>query len=354
MNNPALQPNIENEKILIVDDDDTLRIVIKEALSTCDYFIDEASNVTAAKLLMENTEYDLVITDVVMPGETGVDLLRWAKETRLCSSFIIMTGHAEINAIADALNLGANFFLQKPFRPIAMIEAVSRIIENERLRKQNEKLRKELANYNEKLQIEVEEAKLENQKLFIATLVTLSNAIDARDKYTYAHSSSVAELSEALSKKMGMPKSFQEDARTAGQLHDIGKIAVPEHVLLKPSRLTDAEYALIQEHPTQGEKILQPIPSFERILPAIRHHHERYAGGGYPDNITGEDIPLLARIISVCDTWNAMRTNRPYRSTLPLNTAISIIKEECGQQFDPDIAETFLLMLEENEHFTYQ
>lgn len=354
MNLQPAQTNLKSEKILIVDDDDTLRIVIKEALSTCDYNIDEANNVAAAKLLMDNTEYDLVITDVVMPGETGVELLRWAKESRRRSSFIIMTGHAEINAIADALNLGANFFLQKPFRPVAMIEAVSRIIENERLRRQNENLRKELANYNEKLQIEVEEAKQENQKLFIATLVSLSNAIDARDKYTFAHSSSVAELSEALSKKMGMPKSFQEDARTAGQLHDIGKIAVPENVLLKPSRLTDSEYALIQEHPVQGEIILKPIPSFDRILPAIRHHHERYSGGGYPDDISGEDIPLLARIISVCDTWNAMRTNRPYRATLPLDTAIKIIKEERGEQFDPDIADTFLAMLEENEKFTYQ
>ena len=342
------------EKILVVDDDATLRMVITEALNTCSYYIDNAENVAVAKTLINENDYDLIITDVIMPGESGVDLLSWAKTTGIKSSFIIMTGHAELNAIADALNYGANYFLQKPFRPMALIEAVSKILENERLRKQNEELRTKLASYNEQLEKEIEEAKLENQKLFMATLTTLTNAIDARDEYTCAHSSSVADLAQALSKEMGMSSSFQTTIKTAGQLHDIGKIAIPEHVLLKPSILTPEEFDLIKEHPVQGEKILRPIPEFDAILPAIRSHHERFEGGGYPDNLIGDDIPLIARIISVCDTWNAMRTNRPYRSTMPYEKALKIIKEERGKQFDPNISDTFINMLETNEIYAYQ
>ncbi len=342
------------EKILVVDDDATLRMVITEALNTCSYDIDDTHNISTAKEMITATDYDLIITDVVMPGGSGVDLLSWAKESGVKSSFIIMTGHAELNAIADALNYGANFFLQKPFRPMALIEAVSKILENERLRKQNDELRNKLASYNEKLERDVEEAKMENQKLFMATLTTLTNAIDARDQYTCAHSSSVADLAEALSKKMGMSRSFQSTIRTAGQLHDIGKIAVPEHVLLKPFRLTDEEFDLIKEHPAQGEKILRPIPEFDTILPAIRNHHERFSGGGYPDNLRGDDIPLIARIISICDTWNAMRTNRPYRGTMKVDKALEVIHQERGKQFDPDIADTFLQMLEANEIYVYQ
>ena len=347
----ALNDTVQDrqETILVVDDDATLRMVITEALNTCSYLIHNAENVNVAKNLILENNYDLIITDIVMPGESGVDLLSWAKEKGIKSSFIIMTGHAELNAIADALNYGANYFLQKPFRPMTLIEAVSKILENERLRRQNEELRTKLASYNEQLEKEIEEARLENQKLFMATLTTLTNAIDARDQYTCAHSSSVADLAEQLAAKMGMSSSFQATIKTAGQLHDIGKIAVPENILLKPAKLSKEEFDLIKEHPVQGEKILAPIPEFDTILPAIRNHHERYEGGGYPDNLIGDDIPLIARIISVCDTWDAMRTTRPYRAIMPFEKALSIIIEERNHQFDPDIADTFIEMLESSQ-----
>ncbi len=339
----------KQEKILVVDDDATLRLVISEALATCSYKIHNAENVETARELILNNEYDLIITDIIMPGESGVDLLSWAKNNGIKSPFIIMTGHADLNAIADALNFGANYFLQKPFRPMILIDAVSRILDSEKLRKQNEALRIKLASYNEQLEREIEEAKLENQKLFMATLTTLTNAIDARDEYTCTHSSSVAELSKALSKKMGLSSSFQATIKTAGQLHDIGKIAIPENILLKPAKLTTEEYALIKQHPVHGEKILRPIPDFDTILPAIRNHHERFDGGGYPDNLKGDDIPLMARIITVCDTWNAMRTNRPYRNIMPFNKALGVIRDERNKQFDGDIANTFIEMIESAE-----
>ncbi len=342
------------ERILVVDDDATLRMVISEALSACSYDIQDACDVPSAKELIMHNNYDLIISDVVMPGESGVELLSWSKANDVKSSFIIMTGHAELNAIADALNYGASYFLRKPFRPMALIEAVSKILENERLRRQNDELRTKLARYNEQLEKDIKEAKLENQKLYMATLTSLTNAIDARDEYTCKHSSSVADLAQSLARNMGMSETFQSTIRTAGQLHDIGKIAIPEHILLKPAKLTGEEYALIKEHPVQGERILRPIPEFETILPAIRHHHERFDGYGYPDNLVGDDIPLIARIISVCDTWNAMRTNRPYRAIMPFEQSLSIISEERSKQFDPDIANTFIDMIKSTEIPVYQ
>lgn len=337
----------DNEAILIVDDDNTLRTVIMDTLGTSDYTPYTVENVPTAKDFISQQNIDLIISDVVMPGGTGVDLLRWVKQQNLDIPFIIMTGHADIKAVTDALNLGANHFLQKPFRPSKLIETVSHILSTSKLKKQNEELRHELANYNARLRQEVIEARMENQQLFMATLTSLTNAIDARDAYTCAHSSSVAELSYNLAKALDLDYEQQEMVKTAAQLHDIGKIAVPENILLKPDKLTDVEFELIKKHPENGQQILKPLPDFEKILPVVRNHHERYDGSGYPDGLAGEEIPLLARIIAVCDTWNAMRTNRPYRNAMKVEKALSIIISQKGKQFDPSIADAFIEMLNE-------
>lgn len=330
------------DRILVVDDDATIRMVICEALGLDNYEIEQAACVGQAREKLQEQEFTLVISDVVMPGETGVELLRWARQNRLETPFIMMTGHAEVSSVAEALNLGAHHFLQKPFRPLMLIEAVHSIIRSFRLQKQNDILRQELANYNNRLRQEVVQAQVENQRLFFATLSALTNAIDVRDAYTCDHSAAVSRLAARLARELDLDIDTQHAARTAGQLHDIGKIAVPEHILLKPARLNEEEFRQIMEHPLHGERILQPLPDFEEILPGVRNHHERYDGRGYPDRLRGEQIPLVARIVCVCDTWSAMRTNRPYRPQMSYDAALAVISSERGGQFDPDIAEAFL------------
>ncbi len=332
------------ESILIVDDDLTLRLLVQEILSEQRLEVTLAENAAEARQCMSRHSFSLVLTDIRMPGDSGVDLLRWAKERGDSTPFILMTGNADLASLADALNLGAQRFLQKPFHAVALADAVQDVIRSTRLQRQNEQLRHELSNYNARLRQEVIEANIQNQRLFYATLTSLTNAIDARDSYTCAHSSQVSRLAQALARELNLSLEQQNAAEIAGQLHDIGKIAVPEHILQKPSRLTPEEFRQIMEHPVNSARILEPLPDFDEILPAVRHHHERYDGNGYPDHLQGQAIPLLARVIAVCDTWSAMRTDRPYRSAMPFDAALEIIRNESSRQFDPDIACAFIAL----------
>lgn len=336
------------ESILVVDDDQTLRMLVREILSELKLSITLAENAAEARRLMSSHPFSLVLSDIRMPGDSGVDLLRWAKERGDQTPFILMTGNADLNSLADALNLGAQRFLQKPFHAMALTDTVQEVIRSSRLQRQNEHLRQELSHYNARLRQEVVEANIQNQRLFYATLTSLSNAIDARDAYTCAHSSQVSRLSLALARAMNLTLEQQNAVEIAGQLHDIGKIAIPEHILQKPSRLSAEEFRCIMEHPVSSARILQPLPGFEEILPAVRHHHERYDGTGYPAQLQGATIPTLARIVSVCDTWSAMRTDRPYRGAMPVEEAMAVIRQEQGKQFDPEVAEAFLALVKQN------
>lgn len=337
------------ENILVVDDDPTLRLVVGDMLGDLPYELSMAGSVEEARQALLDQPFSLVIADIRMPKESGVDLLRWAREHCPETPFIMMTGHADVASVADALNLGAQHFLQKPFRPLILIEAVRGVLQSRQLQRQNEQLRRELSNYNSRLRQEVIEAQIQNQRLFFATLTTLTNAIDARDAYTCEHSSQVSRLAAALARHLNLSLEIQNSAEIAGQLHDIGKIAIPEQILLKPSRLSDSEFRRIREHPSYGARILQPLPECEIVLPAVRHHHERFDGNGYPDRLHGEEIPMLARVVAVCDTWSAMRTNRPYREAMPYEIALEVVRHESGHQFDPEIATGFIDMADSRD-----
>ena len=176
------------------------------------------------------------------------------------------------------------------------------------------------------------------------TIVTLSNAVDARDPYTAGHSERVAAISLGTGKKLGLSKENLEKLELSALFHDIGKLGVPDNILLKPGKLDALEYQKIMEHPSIGVNILKDIEFLNDSLPTILHHHERYAGKGYPDGISGKDIPLEARIICVADTYDAMTSDRPYRKGLSHKEAISEIIRFKGLQFDPEIADAFLTL----------
>ncbi|MEX0877125.1 MAG: HD domain-containing phosphohydrolase [Phycisphaerales bacterium] len=192
-------------------------------------------------------------------------------------------------------------------------------------------------------------AALENAELyhrqhmtFIGTIKALSAAIDAKDQYTRGHSERVAMLSSMLARKVGYSADEAERVRISGLVHDVGKIGVPESVLCKPSRLTDEEFDMIKLHPTVGYHIMKDIPDLHDILPGVLHHHERWDGNGYPSKIAGEDIPHMARIMALADTFDAMSSNRAYRSGMPREKVIAEFRRCAGTQFDPDLVEPFL------------
>ncbi len=183
------------------------------------------------------------------------------------------------------------------------------------------------------------------QRAYIDTLSALTSAIDAKDSYTRGHSERVTDLSMRLAIELGVERTEVEKIKLGGLLHDIGKIGIPEGILNKPGRLNDEEFTVIKSHPELGVRILGKVEFLLGVVPIIKHHHERYDGKGYPDGMKGEDIPLLARIVSVVDTYDAMTTDRPYRKAMTVEEALKEIHHCSGTQFDPGIAAVFIRMI---------
>ena len=184
----------------------------------------------------------------------------------------------------------------------------------------------------------------ERASLFMGTLAALVSSIDAKDPYTRGHSERVSWLSEMLARATGLDDDVVEQVRVCGLVHDVGKIGVPEAVLCKEGRLTDEEFDAIKAHPTIGHGILQDIPQLQPMLGGVRHHHEKWDGGGYPDGITGEDIPLFGRIVGLADAYDAMRSKRTYRDAMPHEQVMDEVRKCAGSHFDPELAERFSKM----------
>ncbi|MFG0292999.1 MAG: HD-GYP domain-containing protein [Phycisphaerales bacterium JB050] len=180
--------------------------------------------------------------------------------------------------------------------------------------------------------------------MFLGTISSLIRALDAKDPYTRGHSDRVAALARQLARKAGLGEKLAERYHIAGLLHDVGKIGVPEAVLCKPGRLTDEEFGFIMKHPEIGFNILDGVPGMEDLLPGVMHHHERYDGKGYPHGLAGEDIPLIARVLCLADTFDAMSSNRAYRSAMTRDTVLGEIEKCAGTQFDPELAMLFIQM----------
>lgn len=182
--------------------------------------------------------------------------------------------------------------------------------------------------------------------MFFSTVWSLASAVDAKDAYTHGHSRRVAQYSAELGRALGFDAREIERLELSAILHDVGKIGVPEAVLNKPDRLTAAEMAVMRTHPERGAEILASIRAMRDIVPGVLHHHERFDGQGYPNQLKGDNIPLVARIILVADTFDAMTSSRPYRSSLPVQVAIDEIRRCTATQFDPRLAEVFIDLAE--------
>ncbi len=178
---------------------------------------------------------------------------------------------------------------------------------------------------------------------------SIINTIEARDEYTSGHSDRVATIVQKIASMMGFDKSFIEHIHVAGHLHDIGKIGIPDGILLKTGKLTDLEYRIVQQHATIGWKILKDVPNLADMARIIRHHHERFDGRGYPDGLSGDSIPIGSAIIAVADSFDAMTTTRTYRDKLTVEEALEELERCSGTQFKPDVVEAFALVVEEED-----
>ncbi len=321
--------------ILIVDDEKDIRELLYQKLSGEGYHCQKAGSATQALGRLRSNLAELVILDIKMPGKSGIELLPEIKTNYPDTEVIMATGVTDIYIAIRCLKQGAYDYLTKPFNLREVALSVKRALEKRRLALENR-------DYQQHLERKVEEQTEKIRTTFLNSIAALVHALEAKDKYTSGHSQRVSEISVAIAKELGMVPDSTERIRLAGLIHDIGKIGVRESVLNKQTRLTKLEYRHVANHCKVGGQILSPIVESEELLRIVRHHHERYDGTGYPDGLSGEQIPLGARILAVADTYDAMACERPYRKAIGSEAAYAEIERHKGTQFDPMVADCFL------------
>jgi putative two-component system response regulator len=292
------------ERILIVDDEAAARTALATLLRREGFEVRDASDGATALAECHSFRPDLILLDIVMPGVDGFEVCRRIKatpETRL-TPVVLITGLTATEDRIQGINAGADDFLSKP------------IDFNELLARTRSLLR--LKQFTDEL---------ENAE---GVLFSLAQSIEARDPYTSGHCERLAEMSARLGAKLGLTEEDIRSLRRAGIVHDIGKVVVPDAILLKEGPLSPEETEVMRKHPVVGERICAPLRTFHGVLPIIRHHHERHDGSGYPDGLRGDEIPLTAAILQLADVYDALTTDRPYRKASTSEVALQIMDEE--------------------------
>lgn len=322
------------KNILVVDDDNMIRIMVKHAL-TDNYEVATVSSGPKAIKYLDTNEVDLILMDIEMPDMNGIETTKLIKSNDKWANIpiIFLTSDSDPITESECLKLGADDFIIKPVVPMVMNGRISRILELYELRND---LQNQLVTKTRQVEM-----------VTINSIMSIANTIDAKDKYTSGHSIRVAQCAVEIARRLGWNETELQNMKYVALLHDIGKIGVPDSILNKPGRLTDAEFAVIKKHPVTGGEILKDIHTIDHLQDGALFHHERYDGKGYPFGLRGTDIPLCARIVGVADAYDAMTTNRVYRDKLSTERVISEFERGKGTQFDPNLADLFIEMIRE-------
>src|SRR5436305_939536 len=321
-----VRPKARAPKILIIDDKLDTLLLLRELLSSRGYEIVTSNEANEVKEIVQSERPDLILLDVVMPGKSGYDVCRELKEdrkTRLIP-IVMITGLSDREDRVRGIEAGADDFLSKPLYPEELFARVKSLLK--------------LKEFTDEL---------ENAE---AVLVALALGIESRDPYTGNHCERLAHLAADLGHHISLDGDSIIALKRGGYLHDLGKVSIPDDILKKGTRLTPDEWEIMKQHPVIGESICRPLKSFQSVLPIIRHHHEHWDGSGYPDRLSGNDIPLLARVLQVVDVHDALRTARPYKPALTHEEAKRTMIEEAARGYwDPNLVPEFFSMLKKKE-----
>ncbi|MDP2625473.1 MAG: response regulator [Candidatus Rokubacteria bacterium] len=318
---------MEQATILVVDDDADVRETLSESLDALGYRVLAADSAEAALAVLDTTLPELVLTDVHMGAMSGIELCaRLKADPRLqLIPVVILTGVSDLDARVAGLAAGADDFFGKPVELLELRTRVTALLRVKQLLDQLERAE--------------------------GVITSLGLTIEARDPYTAGHCERIRTYAVALGEALGVDQPMLRALGLAGYLHDLGKISVPDGILLKPGPLTPAERETIQAHAGAGADLVRGLRTLEDVRPLIRHHHEKIDGTGYPDGLKGDAIPLGARIMAVVDVYDALHTARPYKKALPHSEAISILLRETDAGYwEPRIVTTFIEVLKDLGH----
>jgi len=339
-----MNENQDLTKILIVDDDAAVRAILLRYLEVeYPYCVDSYGPFDALNKI-KRERFSLVISDVMMPGMSGTELLQFIKKQDPETAVIMVTGVMDVNTAVDSLRMGAFDFVTKPFDLPSIRHAVKRALERRQLLVENRNYQEELERKVHERTKELNGALQEVEESYKNTLEALVTSLDAREHETRAHSQRVREYTLTLAREIGLKEEDLVQMGRGALLHDVGKIGVPDSILLKPGKLTVEEWVDMKRHPAIGFEILRSIRFLEPAAEIVLSHQERWDGKGYPNGLGGANIPLGARIFAVADTLDAMTSDRPYRKALSYRAALDEIRLCSGTQFDPRVAEVFLSM----------
>lgn len=333
----------EHTKILLVDDDRRILEIFSRSLQDLDYYVKTASSQDEMLHRLSKETFDIVFLDQCLGQTKGLNIIRRVRDRDPELYFVIITGNGSIELAVESLKTGAADFISKPFFVTDLIKSIDYV-------KRKKELAREKKELISKLEFKLDKKTEELRKVYLSVLASLAQAMEKKDAGTYGHSRRVGYYSRLIATVLDLDEYEKNSINAAALLHDIGKIGISDFILGKQGPLDKEEIDIIKSHPREGVEILKPLEQFEPILPAILHHHEHFDGSGYPGGLSGEDIPLSARIIAVADTYDAILSHRPYRSASAHDSAIKELLKHAGTQFDAAIVGAFIESIARYHH----
>ena len=332
----AEEQTIDNDyKIIAVDDEEGILDSLRVLLKRTGYDLVGVTDPMEAIERVRNEHFDLMLLDFIMTPYHGDQVVEEIRKFDKDLYILLLTGHKDLAPPLETIKrLDIQGYCEKSDKFDQLLLLIESAIKSIKQMREIRKINKELSDTYEEL-----------EKAYLEIVETLRYAVEAKDTYTRGHSDRVSAYSVLIGEKLGLPEDQIKTLRIGGLFHDIGKIGIPDSILLKESRLTDDEYSQIKNHPAIGAHILSSVSYFKDMIPIVKHHHEKYDGTGYPSKLSGEDIPYLARIAAVADSFDAMTSKRSYRNSMDLETVTAEIERCRGTQFDPQIADAFLDIL---------
>lgn len=330
-------PN-DNYKILVVDDEEGIIDSLSIFLKRSGYEFVGITNPVDAIERIKQEHFDILVLDFIMTPLHGDQVVEEIRKFNKELYILLLTGHKDLAPPLETIRrLDIQGYCEKSDKFDQVLLLIESGVKSVAQMREIQRINAQLTDTYEKL-----------EKAYLESVETLRYTVEAKDPYTRGHSDRVSAYSVLIGEKLGLSEDDIKTLKIGGLFHDVGKIGVPDAILQKNSKLTDDEYSEIKNHPSIGAHILSTASIFKDIIPIVKHHHEKYDGTGYPSKLKGEQIPYLARIAAIADSFDAMTSRRTYRNSLPIETVITEIRRCKGTQFDPAIADVFLDILENN------